>query len=261
MDNCIKNHKFDDILIHEFIKNQKKYLENIKCSICNNDKNLYNNYFYICSCGKNICKLCLENHKIENHNIIEYDKRYNICIYHKKEFISYCKDCKTNLCEKCEKKHYKHKIIIYKMIINKIKIKEMKNKLNDNNEKINEFKEEIDKLKEIFNNFIINLKNDLEDYINLINIILYCLDNLYNYETIINVINFKLESLNSDINNFLNKNIKNKIKIFGSKFVEKNKKKINIIINNKIFELNQKYKIKKKDKIKKIKIKLLVNKK
>ena len=110
---------------------------------------------------------------------------------------------------------------------------------------------------------------------------------MHNYETIVNVLNFKLEILNIDINNFLNKNIKNKfiysidifernineldilyeiencdneINIFGSKFVENNKKKIYQIINNKIFELKEKYKINKKDKIKKIKFKLLVNK-
>ena len=46
------------------------------------------------------------------------------------------------------------------MMINKIKIKEMKNKLNNNKEKKNEYKEQIDKLNEIYNNFIIYLKND-----------------------------------------------------------------------------------------------------
>ena len=280
--NCINNHNFDNILIHEFIKNKNS----IECCICKNNKKLYNNNFYICSCGKPICKLCLNSHKIENHNIIEYDQRYKICNNHEKEFISYCIDCKMNLCEECAEKHYKHKIIMYKMVINKIK-KEMKNKLYDNKKKINEFIEQIDKLNEIYNNFTINLKNDLEDYTNLINNILYCLDNLNNYETIMNVINFKFEILNNDINHFLNKNIKNKfiyiidlferdtnemdilyeiensdnkINILGSKFIEKNKKKINIIINNKILELKEEYKTNKKDKIMKIKVKLLVNK-
>ena len=255
LDNCNNNHKFDDIWIDEFLKNQNKYLENIEYSLCNNNRDLYNNNFYICSCGKNICKLCLENHKDENHNIIEYSKRYNICNNHEKEFISYCKDCKMNLCEKCEKIHNKHKIIMFKMMVNKIKIKEVKNKLYNNIEKINEYKDQINKLNEVYNNFIINLKNDLEDYIYLINKILYYTDNMSNYETIINVTNFKLEKLNSDIDNFLSINIKNKfiylidiferytneldilyefenfdneINIFGSKFVKNNKKNIYI---------------------------------
>ena len=46
-----------------------------------------------------------------------------------------------NLCEKCEKIHNKHRIIMYKMMINKIKINEVKNKLYNNIEKINEYKE------------------------------------------------------------------------------------------------------------------------
>jgi len=59
---------------------------------------------------------------------------------------------------------------------------------------------------------MINYKNDLEDYINIINEILYYLDNLKNYETINNVINFKLEILNKDINNyFMNDNLKKKM--------------------------------------------------
>ena len=41
-----------------------------------------------------------------------------------------------NLCNECEKMHYKHKIIEYKMMAKKIKIIEMKNKLNDNIEKL-----------------------------------------------------------------------------------------------------------------------------
>ena len=40
---------------------------------------------------------------------------------------------------------------------------------------------------------MINYKNDLDDYIKIINKIIYYLDNLNNYETINNVINFKLE--------------------------------------------------------------------
>jgi len=153
LDNCINNHKFDDILIYEFIKIQKKYLESIKCDICNNDKNLYNNNFYRCSCGKNICELCLENHKTEKHYIIEYNKRYQICNIHEIEFKFYCKDCKKNICEiceNCENKHSTHKRIEYEMMINKIKKNEMKYKLNNSIKRINEYKDQIDKLNEIY---------------------------------------------------------------------------------------------------------------
>jgi len=135
-------------------------------------KNLYNN-FYICSCGKYICNLCLERHNIKNHNIIEYNRRYDTCNIHGKEYISYCIDWKLNLCEKCEREHKKHKIIIYKKIINKIKKEEIKKDLNENIKGIEEYKEEINILNEIYNNIMKDYKNDLNAYINIINQILY----------------------------------------------------------------------------------------
>jgi len=211
LNNCINNHEFNDLSINEYINYQKKIIK-IKCDICKNNKNLYYKNFYICFCGKNICKLCLEKHNIKTHNIIEYNRRYDTCKKHGKEYISYCKDCKLNLCEKCEGEHNKHKIIIYKMIINKIRIEEMKKDLNKNIDRIKEYKEEINLLNDIYNNIVINYKNDLEDYIKIINETLYYLDNLKNYETINNIINFKLEILNKDINNyFMNDNIKKRM--------------------------------------------------
>ena len=51
LDNCINNHK-NEYLINEFIENQRIKENEIKCDICNNDKSLYNNNFYICNCKK-----------------------------------------------------------------------------------------------------------------------------------------------------------------------------------------------------------------
>ena len=90
--NCVNNHQINNLSIDEYIKNQNK--DKIKCAFCNNSKNLYNQNFFICTCGKYLCKLCSEKHNIKNHNVIEYDKRYTVCNNHGKEFISYCKDCK-----------------------------------------------------------------------------------------------------------------------------------------------------------------------
>ena len=51
--NCINKHKHK-YSINGFIENQIN--ENkIKCNICNNNKYLYNDYFYVCSCGEFIC--------------------------------------------------------------------------------------------------------------------------------------------------------------------------------------------------------------
>ena len=84
LNNCVNNHQLNDLSIDEFIKNQNN--GKIKCDIYNNNKNLYNNNFYICSCGKSICKLCIEKHNLKNHKIINFNKRYNICNNHKKRF-------------------------------------------------------------------------------------------------------------------------------------------------------------------------------
>ena len=142
----------------------------------------------------------------------------------------------------------------------------MKKDLNENINKIKEYKEEISILNEIYNNIMIIYKNDLDDYINIINEILYYLDNLKNYETINNVINFKLEILNKDINNyFMSDNIKKRmiylmdifdryinqidiiyeinkeeseLNIFSSNFVENNKNCL-MMIDNKINEIKE----------------------
>ena len=265
LNNCIYKHEYNELSINEFFNYQNNM--KIECDICKNNENLYNNNFYICSCGKYICKLCLEKHNIENHNIIKYNKIYDNCNKHENEYISYCKDCKLNLCEIFQGEHYKHKIIVYKMIMpNKVRIEKMKKDLNENIHRIKEYKEEINILNDIYNNIMINYKNDLDDYINLIDEIIYYLDNLKNYETINNVINFKLEILNRDINNFfMSENMKkrmiylmdifdryinqidiiyeinkeeSKLKIFGKEFVENNKKCL-MMIDNKINELKE----------------------
>ena len=287
LNNCVKNHQLNDLSIDEFIKEQNN--DNINCDICHNNKNLYNDNFYICSCGKYICKLCLEKHNNKNHNLIEYCKRHIACKNHKKENVSYCKDCKMNLCKKCEEEHNKHKIVFYKMIMpNRMKKNELKDNLKDNIERIKEYKEEINIINEMNNNCIINLNNDLDGFMNIINRMINNLDMLTNYETIYNVINFKLEMLNKDISNFLSENLKNKklylmnildryihqmdiiyekekdedeIKLFGAKFVENNSKKSFIKIDNKIYKMREKFNIndKKIKSIKNIKVRLYID--
>ena len=144
INNCKNKHK-NKYSINEFIEKQHIDENDIKCYICNNKKYLYNDNFYICSCGKYICQLCTKIHKQnDNHNLLYYKKRYSYCNKHIYEFISYCSLCNSNLCEKCEKEHYNHKnkIILYK--------KEKKEKLNEKKkqEKENELKDNILKIKQ-----------------------------------------------------------------------------------------------------------------
>ena len=67
IENCNNNHKNIYSSINEFIENQIIDEIGYKCEECGNNKKLYNNNnFYICSCGKNICKLCINKHKEHN---------------------------------------------------------------------------------------------------------------------------------------------------------------------------------------------------
>ena len=137
INNCKNNHENvcsnEYTSITEFMDNQIIDKKEIKCSICNNNKNLYGLNFYSCSCKAIICQLCIEKHQINNnHKLIFFDKRYTICNKHLIEFVSYCLNCNLNLCEKCEEDHenHKNKIIIFKRDI-------------PNKERLNEIKKEI----------------------------------------------------------------------------------------------------------------------
>ena len=115
--NCINKHIFNDFTINLFLESQFIDESKIKCDKCENNKYYYNK-FYICSNGKNICPLCAEIYKSE-YNIIDYDYRFYICIKHTNKYISYCKTCNINSCNKCENEHKNHKIQILKEIIMK----------------------------------------------------------------------------------------------------------------------------------------------
>ena len=256
----------------------------IKCNSCNNNKFLYGNNFYICTCQNKICQLCINKHeKSYNHNLIYYNKRYTICNKHIIEFISYCPICNLNLCEKCEKDHesHKNKIKIFKKEIpNEKKINEIKKEIDLIISNIEQFKIEIDYLKELFNFIIINLTDEIDNYIKLYKKISLLLNNLKNYQNIKNILNYKNINLYKEINNFLNENIKNKIgyllkekkfeisltykyygqyriKLFDKKFVENNKDNLILSINNKIMNICEYYYINKETNDRTIKVKLI----
>ena len=112
LDNCNNKHKFKDYTINSFI--EKQYIDESKiiCDKCKNNKYYYNK-FYKCINGKNICPICAEIYKSKD-NIIDYDYRFYICNKHNNKYISYCKNCNMNLCNKCENDHKNHKIQQYK---------------------------------------------------------------------------------------------------------------------------------------------------
>ena len=288
IENCINNHKFN-LSIGDFIKSQIIDEKNIKCDFCLNSKSLYNN-FYICTCGKKVCQLCTKSHCNKYHILYEYEQYYNICNNHMKVFVSYCSTCRINLCEKCEENHSKHKIIIYKSEIpNDTNLEGIKNEFKINIKKIIEYKKQINKLNNIFNNFIINLTNEMDQYIKLYFKILHSSDNLKNYENLKNILNFKTPNLIRDISYFLllNDNFYNKfnyllqklensrkeitmiykvkkddskIKIFGKDFVTNNKDKCFLLFDYIIYDLSEYFDIDSDKKIANIKIKLFEEK-
>ena len=286
--NCKNKHKISNLTIDTFLFLQLNYNSNkyVECNICNNKKSYYNN-FYVCSCGETICPLCKVEHNNNNHNIIDYNKRFLICKKHYKPFLSYCQSCYLNICSTCEaENHNSHKIKNLKEIQkNEKTLNEMQKEINDFKIKNNDYINEITKLN--FNDFINNKKNTLKEYNQLNNIFLYLLYKSKNYENINTILNSKLKKMNKDYNNeieiFINKlkslmikddnkknemtiiyknnNIKGKskqkIQLFGQKFVDKNKNKCSLLINDKKYELMEVYNLDKSEEKKFLIIKLI----
>ena len=118
---CKNSHRINNILLDEFKNTQLINESIIKCNNCNqNNKkdNLNSQFFHCLTCNKNLCIFCKSNHD-KNHKIIDYDKKNYICKKHNDKFILYCNECKTNLCKQCEAEHENHRVINYKIIMEK----------------------------------------------------------------------------------------------------------------------------------------------
>ena len=235
---CINNHKIKYHTGDKFMKDQ--YINELKCNICKNDKSLYNDNFYLCSCNKYICPLCFYNYHKE-HIQIKYNDRFYKCNIHNKNYIIYCNNCNKNLCEKCEEKHNKkHKKIFYKeKILKEKKLFEFIKEFEDLKIKANKYKIEM----EILNNLNSIKMNKIITYLNeyelLYENIFNSINNLKNYESIINLNNLKKQTIVKDIDNFINDNFYNKNKKFINLLNKQNNNEMTIIYknNNKIIKL------------------------
>ena len=115
---CRYNHKKTEIFSN-YERTQKIDYEQIECHIneCKKKQSESLKDFYKCmDCsGPEInnkttyfCSTCNQAHvKNEKHKTIKYDEKYYYCPDHFFKFISYCKNCKSNLCTECEKEHNK----------------------------------------------------------------------------------------------------------------------------------------------------------
>jgi len=260
---CRNNHIIDNIFLEEYQDTQNIDLSKIICEICKerNKGNSHDNLFYRCNkCKLNLCLLCKSKHD-KNHNIIDFELKNYICDEHNEIFVEYCKECKKDICLSCEKKHYAHETIFYKNI--RKDIEEIKNDINEYKKEIDIFYNNIDEIINKLNKVKRNMEVYYKIYNNIINN--YELKNR-NFCTLINIneINSNIIKDIKEINNENNimdkiKNILNlynkmifindlniiykadnkdeKIRLFGEKFVENNKNKCKLLIDNIEYEL------------------------
>jgi surface protein len=211
--NCYKEHSVNNLSINEFVYTQYIDESMIQCGECKiNKARVRDNNFYICSCGLNLCPLCQIDHKKNNHNVFNFDKKNYWCIEHNEKFISYCPNCKYNLCLKCELRHNdKHKLIEFKDILpNRNYVNQIKGMQNRFRESIDNLEEEINKIVKILHGFL----DSLNSYYHINEEIIKNYECKFrNYYSIKNVSNYNTQRLLDDISNALKEeNLEKKIK-------------------------------------------------
>ena len=274
--NCCNNHKLQNLSISLFINLQS----NIKrkdnyCVNCNNNLNYYN-YFYICSCNYFICPLCKDEHNEKNkkHYQIINNKQFLICEKHNMLFNFFCNKCNKNLCNNCIDEHKEHNknIILFKEIIQSIKINDIINEIKIFKNNLDKYKDNLNKIREKYIELENNINIKFNNYNILYNIIHNLMEYLENeentYENLNSILHLNLKKFNKEIFSLL-ENLKMKfinlfekekkqkeiiflyqkdnnntrIKIFDEKFILNNKNKCKIYINEKEIELAEYYDI------------------
>ena len=214
---CEFNHKLK-YSIKEFEKSQiiPVPVEEIFCDICL-IKELDNTFSYCIQCEKKLCKSCKEHHifpkKHSSHKTIDYNlyitkKKYS-CKEHNESYISYCSDCKKNLCSQCSTVHDNHNIIDFNLNMKGIK---------RNLDKCKLLKE---KLKSIFDNIIKQIENYFREFNELCEIIEEKSRNIgiiREMQELNNLKSFDLDLINEKFQNIINinNNEKDTLKVITS---------------------------------------------
>ena len=262
---CKNNHTINNISLDNYENSQMIDISNIICGKCKINK--YNDsdekiFYYCLNCKMNLCDACKIEHE-KNHNIIDYNNIDYICNTHNKAYTRFCEECKLNICLLCERQHNNHKTIKIKPNLDLIKdnMKKLREKLNILN---NNLENIIKKLKKVMDNFEIyyriynhiynnyeKKKRNYELYYNLreinINDIINDIEKINNEFNNSSKIRYILNIYNKMKNNELNNNeiniiyeVKDNkyIRIFGNEFVNHNKYKCQIILEDKEHEIN-----------------------
>ena len=246
---CKNGHKINNILFNEFKKTQYIDISKIKCEQCKkiNKSETFGNQFFICySCNVLLCPLCKSSHNKE-HYIIDYDQKYYTCKEHKESYISYCEDCKKDVCILCIKNHSGHILITYGDIMPDIDI--LETELDKLKKTITEYKKYINEIILKLNKLMENLDEYYLIYDNLIHNFDVKNRNYYVIKNINDMNNYNIYFMNI-INTIINeKNIKSKLYntiLMSNKMTfkeEKNDNKIEDDDNKTIVKENQKSKI------------------
>ena len=184
---CRAGHKINNMLFSEFQKTQYIDISKIICEDCKlaNKSTSFNNQFYRClSCGKNLCALCKLKHDKNSHNVIDYELKNYKCHLHNKDFISFCKTCKIDICQFCENDHKKHNLIPFGKLV--VIPEKLKTQAHEIQAKIDDFNKNIEEIIDIFK----KIKECMKCYIKIVSFIVNSYDmKKINYETIENVKN------------------------------------------------------------------------
>ena len=264
---CKNNHKIENILLNEFEQTQNIKDEiSMICDICKKkEEELSGNnkeFFKCVTCKKIICSFCLSYHD-STHDILFIEDKLYLCDKHDKYYISYCEECRMNLCELC--KHYpKHKITYFSYILPK-------------KEELIKQKEELQKYNHLFNNdinMIIKMLNEVKNKINIyckinVDIINNYSEDYTNYETICTLNKFINNKTIEDLRKVVNCNtvpdkfydiftiykkmnvdeisiiydVKNQkeVRLFNAEFIHNYRKKCKLVIQEKEKDLKEFY--------------------
>ena len=163
--NCKYNHIVNKIY-DNYKDSQKIDISQIKCNNtkCGINQKEFPADFYKClKCTqlagrtRYICSRCNQTHD-KKHKTIKYDEKNYFCEKHFNKLISYCNQCKVDLCETCEKEHKSHKITKYDSINLNVKsirddIDKIKEKISDLSHIIEDMKDSLDGAMKIFNQY------------------------------------------------------------------------------------------------------------
>ena len=251
------------MLLNEYERYQKIDISEILCNNCGESKyKTYKNKMYICnSCKINLCPLCHNKHN-QYHNLVDYDLKNYTCPKHNESFISYCKTCQINICFSCQKDHNMHDIIL---------IGDIQPDKDDLCIKLIEFRDKIDEFSDNLNKIIdrfMTVKDNLEILYQIYYDMLDKYEDKYrNYEVFMSLNNInnnkvaeelkainETDSIKNKVEHILNiyekmnyhvitmiYNVNNeeKIKLFGSTFIENNKDLCSLLYENQEYKLTE----------------------